>query len=108
MAVMVALMFIGWMGTGAFAVFMGVVPGESVPARYAATAVGLVMGVGEVVGGSCAPAVGGRAADLTTLAAPFQLALACALVAAFLSLFLKETAPVKIGATKQQKRTPAP
>jgi MFS family permease len=105
--VLVALMFIGWLGTGAFALFMGVIPGETLPARYAATGMGLVMGVGEVVGGTGAPAVGGRAADLTTLAAPIQLATASALVAAVLAVFLKETAPVKIGvaAASQQEVT---
>jgi len=58
--VLVALMFIGWLGTGAFALFMGVIPSETLPTRYAATGIGLVMCVGEVVGGSGAPAAGGR------------------------------------------------
>jgi MFS family permease len=90
-----ALMFIGWLGTGAFPLIMGVVPAETLPPRYAATAIGLVMGVGEVVGGAGAPTAGGWAADLTTLSAPIQIAAACALCAAVLSLFLRETAPVK-------------
>jgi hypothetical protein len=60
------------------------------------------MGVGEVVGGFVAPTVGGRAADLTTLAAPFQLSIACAFVASILCLFLRETAPVKTGAAVAQ------
>ncbi len=93
-----ALMFVGWVGTAAFPLFMGVIPAETMPARHAATAIGLVMCVGEVVGGFGAPLVGGRAADLTTLAAPIQLAVACAFGAAILSLFLRETAPVKTGA----------
>ena len=99
MPVLVALMFIGWLGTGAFALIMGVIPGETLPPRYAATAMGLVMGIGEVVGGAGTPTAGGWAADLTTLAAPIQIAAACAFCAVILSLFLKETAPVKTGTT---------
>jgi len=98
-SVLVALMFMGWLGTGAFALIMGVIPGETLPPRYAATAIGLVMGVGEVVGGAGAPIFGGWAADLTTLLAPIQIAAVCAFCAVILSLFLKETAPVKTGTT---------
>jgi len=97
---LVALMFIGWLGTGAFALIMGVVPGETLPPQYSATAIGLVMGIGEVVGGAGAPILGGWAADLTTLSAPIQIAAVCAVCAMILSLFLKETAPIKVGKTK--------
>jgi MFS family permease len=96
-AMLTALMFVGWIGTAAFALFMAVIPGETLPARYTATAMGLVTCVGEVVGGSCAPLLGGWAADLTTLAAPLKIAAACALGGTILALFLKETAPVKTG-----------
>jgi predicted MFS family arabinose efflux permease len=98
--ILAALMFVGWVGTGGFAIFMGVIPGETLPARHAATGIGLVMCFGEVIGGFCAPLAGGRAADLTTLAAPIQIATACASGAVILSLFLKETAPVKTGAAQ--------
>lgn len=96
-AVLAALMFVGWVGTAAFPIFMGVIPGETMPPRHAATAIGLVVCIGEVVGGFGAPLAGGRAADLTTLAAPIQLAIACALFAGILSMFLVETAPAKTG-----------
>jgi MFS family permease len=98
LSVLTALMFIGWIGTAAFPLFMSVIPAETVPVRHAATAMGFVTFVGEVVGGSGAPLLGGRAADLTTLAAPIQIAAACALGGTILSLFLKETAPIKTGA----------
>ncbi len=96
--VLAALMFVGWIGTAAFALFMAVVPGETLPVRYAATASGLVVCIGEVIGGSCAPLLGGKAADMTTLAAPIMIAAACAVGGTILSLFLKETAPAKTGA----------
>ena len=45
-----ALMFIGWIGTAAFALFMAIIPGETLP-RYAATAAGVVACMGEMAGG---------------------------------------------------------
>jgi MFS family permease len=103
--VLAALMFIGWAGTGGFSIFMGVIPGETLPARYAAAGMGLVMCAGEVVGGFLAPLAGGRAADLTTLSSPIQLAIACAFIASILCLFLKETAPVKVGTAPVQQES---
>jgi len=97
-AMLTVLMFVGWIGTAAFALFLAVIPGETLPARYTATAMGLVTCVGEVVGGSCAPVIAGKAADMTTLAAPLAIAAGCALGGTILALFLKETAPVKTGA----------
>jgi MFS family permease len=97
LSMLTALMFIGWIGTAAFALFMSVIPAETVPARYAATAMGLVTCIGEIVGGSCAPVLGGWAADRTTLSAPIQIAAICAVGGTILCLFLKETAPIKTG-----------
>ncbi len=96
--ILAGLMFVGWIGTGAFALFMAVIPGETLPARNAAAASGFVVCIGEIVGGSIAPVLGGRAADLTTLAAPLEIAAVCALGGAIVSIFLKETAPIKTGA----------
>ncbi len=96
--VLTVWMVIGWIGTAAFALFMAVIPGETLPVRYAATATGVVACMGEVAGGGL-QLVGGWIADLTTRAAPIQIAAICALGGTILSLFLKETAPVKTGAS---------
>ena len=103
MSVLTVLMFIGWIGTAAFPLFMSVIPAETLPPRYAATAMGLVTFVGEIVGGSGAPVLGGWAADLTTLAAPIKIAAVCAIGGTILSLFLKETAPIKTGIVASQQ-----
>jgi ACS family hexuronate transporter-like MFS transporter len=97
LASLTALMVVGWIGTAALALFMAVIPGETLPARYTATAMGLVTLLGEVIGGSCAPLLAGKIADLTSLAAPLQIAAGCALGGTILALFLKETAPAKTG-----------
>ena len=91
------LMFIGWTGTGAFPLFMGVVPGETVSRARAATAMGLVVCIGELVGGAGAPPFAGWLADQTSLAAPMVVVGVCAFCAGIASLFLRETAPIKLG-----------
>ncbi|HEU4617867.1 MAG TPA: MFS transporter [Gammaproteobacteria bacterium] len=94
-AVMTAIMFIGWLGTGAFPLFMGVIPGETVSRAEAATAMGLIVCVGEIAGGFGITTLAGKVADLTSLAAPFLFMVGCTAAAGVLCLFLEETAPAK-------------
>jgi MFS family permease len=91
-----ALIFIGWSASGTFPLFMGTVPSETIPARYVATSLGMVVGLGEILGGVGAPAIAGRAADRYGLQAPVMIMAACALVGTVLGLFLRETAPIRL------------
>jgi predicted MFS family arabinose efflux permease len=91
-----ALLFVGWLATGTFPLFMGVIPGESIPRRYAATAMGLVVCVGEVLGGSLLVALAGKIADLTQLSNAVLVMAASGTVGCVLCFFLVETAPVKL------------
>ncbi len=90
-----ALQFLGWMSAGTFPIFMGTIPGESLPRAQIATAMGLVVGFGEVFGGVFGPIVGGQFADKTALGlqAPMILIAAFIVVSGGLSLLLQETAP---------------
>jgi MFS family permease len=88
-----ALIFIGWSASGTFPLFMGTVPSETIPARYVATSLGMVAGLGEVLGGVGAPAIAGRAADDYGLQAPLIIMAICGLIGTALALFLRETAP---------------
>jgi MFS family permease len=99
---MAVLLFIGWSGTGAFPLFMGVVPGETVSRSLAATSMGLVVCIGELVGGVGVPPLAGWIADTTSLGlqAPVMILGVCAFCGGVAALFLKETAPGKV-------RTPA-
>jgi MFS transporter, ACS family, hexuronate transporter len=90
---MTGLMVIGWMGAGAFPLFMGVVPSETLSLRRAATAMGLVIGVGEIFGGVISPLGAGSLADHLGLSMPLILAAVMPLVAAVLALGLIETNP---------------
>ena len=92
--VLIALaLFVGNFGGGAGPLYVAIVPSESVPARYVATAVAVALAAGEILGGVLAPTVAGRAADLFGLGAPFWISGGCAVVCSVLSLFLIETAP---------------
>jgi predicted MFS family arabinose efflux permease len=90
------LIFIGWSASGTFPLFMGTVPSETIPARYVATSLGMVVGLGEILGGVSAPAIAGRAADLYGLQAPIVIMAICAVVGTVLALFLRETAPIRL------------
>jgi MFS transporter, ACS family, hexuronate transporter len=90
-----ALLFVGWLASGTFPLFMGVIPGESVPRKYAATAMGLVVCVGEVLGGSGLVALAGKMADLTQLSTAVLMMAGSGAIGCVLCLFLVETAPVK-------------
>jgi len=87
------LVFVGWAASGTFPLFMATIPSETVPARYVATAVGLSVGVGEILGGVGAPALAGSAADRYGLTAPLFIQAGCALIGTLLALGLRETAP---------------
>jgi len=89
------LLLIGWTASGSFAVFMGVVPSETVPKALAASSMGLVVGAGEIVGGVLSPTISGWIADQTSLAAHMVVMMVCALCGGALSLFLRETAPAR-------------
>jgi ACS family hexuronate transporter-like MFS transporter len=91
------LLFVGWSGTGAFPIFMGVIPGETVSRAMAASSMGLVVCIGELVGGVAMPTVAGAIADETTLAATMAVAAVCAAGGGIIALFLRETAPSKVG-----------
>ncbi|MEN9705469.1 MAG: hypothetical protein RLZZ393_1348, partial [Pseudomonadota bacterium] len=90
-----ALIFLGWSASGAMPILMATIPAETLPLRYLASATGLVVGLGEIVGGVSAPTLAGRAADLYGLQAPLYIQAGCAIVAALFALGLKETAPVR-------------
>jgi len=90
------LIFLGWSASGTFPLFMGAVPSETIPARHVATSLGMVVGLGEILGGVSAPAIAGRAADHYGLRAPVMIMAVCAVVGTVLALFLRETAPIRL------------
>ena len=94
--VLAAIFFFGWALNGVFPMFMGTIPSETVNPRHVATALGLVMGTGEVLGGAFSPAIAGWAADMAGLFAPLWIMAGSCVAAGLLAFGLKETAPRKL------------
>jgi MFS family permease len=91
---MLAAMFVvGWFVTGVFPLFMATVPSESVDARHIASALGICMGTGELIGGVLSPFIAGYAADAHGLQAPVWIMLGLAIVAFIVAFGIRETAP---------------
>lgn len=87
--------FIGWLASGTLPLFMATIPSESISRRQLATAMALVMGLGEVVGGAVMPVIAGMLANKHGLVVVLLLQASLAGLAAILSLFLIETAPAR-------------
>jgi ACS family hexuronate transporter-like MFS transporter len=87
------LIFVGALVGGASSLFMGVVPSETVPPRMVATAVALVVGLGEILGGVAGPTLSGIAADHWGLRAPMWITVGCLVVAIGAASAMQETAP---------------
>jgi MFS family permease len=88
--------FAGWAFAGTFALFMAIVPSETVPAPYLATAMGFVIAVGEAVGGVGGPLLAGMAADAFGLGIINWILMGLCLCASLLALGLRETAPAVV------------
>jgi ACS family hexuronate transporter-like MFS transporter len=99
-----ALFFVGWTVIGTFPLFMATIPSETIDPRLTATALGLIMGMGEGVGGVLSPTLAGYAADRFGLQAPLWLMCALPLAASMLALGLRETAPRVVRARTSQQR----
>ena len=91
--VLAALMFVSWMGLGTFPLFMGVIPTETVGRARAATALGLVVMIGELTGGVFGPPVAGRLADSFGLEVALYIQGALAIGAGLAALLVAETNP---------------
>jgi len=73
-----------------------------VPPSQMASTIGMIMGLGEIVGGFVAPSVAGFAADAYGLNIPFWIAAIGATGACVLSMFLTETAPRAVALQPQR------
>ncbi|GII87730.1 MFS transporter [Sphaerisporangium siamense] len=91
-----ALMIVSYTGLGCFTLFMATIPAETVPPGALATALGVIMGVGELAGGFIGPMVSGWASDQWGLQTAMFIASGGALVVVVLSFALKETAPAVV------------
>jgi MFS family permease len=89
--VLTGSVFAGSLAVGVIPLFMGTVPLESLAGRASSAASGLIMGVGQVVGGFFGPVIGGILADRFSLAVPLMFAGSAVLVGMAVSLAVRET-----------------
>jgi MFS family permease len=80
-------------GLSSYPLYLVIVPSESVPFTIAATAVALPQGLGEIVGATIFPAIGGHIADLYGLTYTLYMVVIACVLSLILALFMKETAP---------------
>jgi predicted MFS family arabinose efflux permease len=97
--VLMAIFFAGWMFNGTFPMFMATIPTESVGPRRAASAMGFVMAIGEVLGGVLSPSIAGWLSDRFGLTAPLWLLFGLAVAGGTVAIFLRETAPRLVART---------
>jgi len=83
------LLFAG-LGFSVIYVTVGPLTMESVPSTLAATAVGLITGAGEIIGGAGAPALAGQIAQRVGVTKAFVLALAILVIGFILTLAVRE------------------
>ncbi|WP_274432490.1 MFS transporter [Alicyclobacillus sp. ALC3] len=78
-------------------VFMAIIPAESIPRAFVATAMSLIVMVGELFGGTLVPTLAGVLADsYHSPSAPFWMAAGGSFLVFLVSFGLKETAPMKL------------
>ncbi|GAA4095349.1 MFS transporter [Actinomadura miaoliensis] len=91
-----ALMILTYTGLGCFTLFMATIPAETVPRAALATALGVIMGVGELAGGFLGPLVAGWASDQWGLRTAMFIAAGGAVIVMALAVGLRETAPAVV------------
>lgn len=89
---------------GNIAVITGPIATESAPVGLVAASIGMVIGIGEIFGGGFAPMIAGSVAAAYGLPAILNVALVGSALGIVASLFLKETAPVKLKAATSESR----
>lgn len=97
---MILLIGLGFLAIGCFSLFMATVPSETIPPAYVATALGFIMGVGEIAGGFAGPGLAGLAADAFGPSTPMWIAAVLGFAASLFCLLLEETAPRIVGGLK--------
>lgn len=95
------MVFLSYTGLGCFTLFMATIPSETVSKRMIATALGTIMGIGEIIGGCVAPFVAGFIADNYGLMSTMLIASAGALISGMLACLLDETAPLVVAKRTQ-------
>ena len=91
----VALFVCSFFCLGNVALITGPIATESAPPGLVSSAIGIVVGAGEIFGGGAAPYIAGGIADAFGLPSVLNVALVGVVLGIFVSFLLRETAPSK-------------
>ena len=94
-AIYLPALFITYFMMGCIPIVAAVIPSESVPEQLRAKAMGLIMGVGEIVGGVLVPTVAGILSDSIAPSAFLWVSFTLAILAIGFIFKLKETVVLK-------------
>ncbi len=94
-ALFVGLFVVSFFCLGNVALITGPIATEAAPAGLISSAIGVVVGAGEIFGGGVAPAIAGFIGDRYGIENTLYVALTGVALGVFVSLALKETAPRK-------------
>jgi MFS family permease len=86
---------------GNIALITGPISTESAPAGLISSAIGMVVGAGEIFGGGVAPIIAGTVAQRYGIQNILWVAMSGVVLGVVVSVFLRETAPRKVGAARQ-------
>lgn len=92
---------------GAVALITGPIATESAPAGLVSSAIGIVVGSGEIFGGGVAPAIGGAIAQRYGIENIFWMPLVGVALGALVTIGLNETAPRKVARRVMPVEAPA-
>jgi predicted MFS family arabinose efflux permease len=93
--ILAAILFLTQGGQAIAALIMVLVPAESVPPQFSATAIGLATLVGEIIGATIAPSAGGALAERFGLGMPLLMGAGSTLILFLVVLFIKEPSGAK-------------
>src|SRR6185369_15617725 len=104
--VLFALLFmVSFCCLGNIALITGPIATESAPAGLISSAIGMVVGAGEIFGGGVAPIIAGAVAQNYGIENILWVAMSGVLLGVLVALFLRETAPRKAGVARPQAVT---
>lgn len=98
-ALFIALFVTSFFCLGNIALITGPIATESAPVGLISASIGVVVGAGEIFGGGIAPYIAGYFADTYGLPSVLYVALTGVALGIVVCLFLRETAPRKVGVT---------
>jgi predicted MFS family arabinose efflux permease len=99
------LVFVGWGGSGVFALHQGAIIGESIDTKYASTAMASVQMSGEIGGAVIGVAIAGALADTYGLHSALIFTACSAAVAGLVAFAYYETAPLVLEKREETKNS---